>query len=454
MNIQGARDRVQVGKSGELASSPRVVVELGRAPDGLPWLLRVDRSHELATLFQVVPQVFGLSRREDLPPSVRNALEKDVAAGLMGVHDVDAADRAIRGFVSRKKLKRLIGPTLFAQVLEHNSIDRGAHAEVGDRGASTNIGAVAVRDDNDSMLEAVERSIDALRSKRHLLLDLANSQAYSCSVRDTDRALRVPSAPIRPLAFESLALLSGVDAQISAPTGTWTVPLADRDSLTGALVRVHQGGHGGWLQYSIPRHELLAQLVSIARSVDALHRKERVHADLAPGNLLVCDGGARAFDGLDVEAGAPATAATFEWAAPEQIVGHPLDPRTDVYALGRIATAILGGVVFGEETVYIVPIGAGHSRRVQLLKAEGVFIDISDTDRERGWQRAWQDLLGRSVSYDRTKRPASAGHFADELSFILQRHAVPSKIDLQPSFGDIVAVDGQQGFSFAHVAAD
>ena len=33
--------------------------------------------------------------------------------------------------------------------------------------------------------------------------------------------------------------------------------------------------------------------------------------DLAPGNLLITDGGARAFDGLDVEAGDTAVAATF-----------------------------------------------------------------------------------------------------------------------------------------------
>ena len=31
--------------------------------------------------------------------------------------------------------------------------------------------------------------------------------------------------------------------------------------------------------------------------------------------------------------GMPATAATFDWAAPEQIVGLPLDPRADVYSL-------------------------------------------------------------------------------------------------------------------------
>ena len=454
MNIHPARDRVQLGSAQELATSPRVIVELGRAPDGLPWLMRADRSRELQTLFHVVPQVFGLSRREDLPARVRDALEKDVAAGLMGVHDTDVDGRARRAFVSRKKLKHLLGPTLFSQLLERHYPQAD---DLGDRGAQTNIGAVATADDDVSVLEAVDKAIDSLRAKRHLLLDLASSQAYSCSVRDTDRALRVPSSPIRPLAFESLASFgggSGVTVTLGAPSGSWTVPLTERDSLQAALTRVYNSGSTGWTRYHVPRQELLQQLVSVARSVDQLHRKERVHADLAPGNLLITEGGARAFDGLEVEAGEKAVAATFEWAAPEQIVGHPLDPRTDVYALGRIAAKILDGVVFGEQTVYIVPIGGGNSRRVELLKAEGVFIDITATSHERSWQRAWQDLLGRAVSYDRTKRPASAGHFADELAFVLSRHTVPSSLDLSPMFGDIVGVEGTNSIAFAHVVTD
>lgn len=452
MNIQSSRDRLQLGRSEELATSPRIVVPLGAAPDGLPWLLQVDRSRELATLFQVVPQVFGLSHREELPARVRDALERDVAAGLMGVHELPIEGRTVRGFVSRRKLKRLLGATLFAQLLEPApgvDVDRGD-----DMGASTNVGAMASREDDDALLDAVERSIDALRSKRHLLIDIASAQAYSCGVRDTDRALRVPSPPVRSLAFEALSVLEGVEVLIGAPTGSWAVPLGDRAALNAALLRAFQGKHGGWVRYSIPRHQLLGQLVSIARSVDVLHRRERVHADLAPGNLLILAGGGRAFDGLDVEAGTPATAATFEWAAPEQIVGHPLDPRTDVHALGRIAAALLGGVVFGEETHYVVPIGGDRSRRVQLLKAEGVFLDVSGTDRDRSWQRAWQDLLGRAVGFDRARRPATAGQFADELAAVLERHPVTARIDLRPTFGDVVAVESADGLGFAHVVID
>nr|HEX4314225.1 hypothetical protein [Kofleriaceae bacterium] len=453
MRVHAAMDRVQIGNPRELATSPRLVVPIGTAPDGLPWLMRVDRSRELSTLFQVVPSVFGLARREDLPPRVRQALERDVASGLMGVHELGAR----RAFVARSKLKRLLGPTLFSQLLEP-APDRVA-ATAGDDGGNavnTNIGAMASRDQDDALLDAVDRSIVALRAKRHLLLDVDSGAASSCSVRDDDRALRVPSEPVRPLAYESLAALGRVEVDLISHGGTWTVELADRPGYLAGLLRLHQGtgNQGGWLRYRVPRQGVLQALVSVARDVADLHARGRVHGDLAPGNLLATAGGVHAFDGLDLEVGAPATAATFEWAAPEQIVGHPVDARTDVFALGRIANAIVGGVVFGEQTEYVVPIGAGKSRHVKLLKAEGVFLDVTESGHDRAWQRAWQELLGRSVAYDRARRPADARRFADELAEALERFPIDAALTLEPRFGDVTAVDAAGGIEFAHVVTD
>jgi len=451
MHVHASRDRILIGRAAELETSPRTVVQLGAAPDGLPWLLRVDRSHELSTLFSVVPQVFGVAEAKDLPPRVLHALEHDVAAGLMGVHDVTIDAGARRGFVSRKKLKHLLGPTLFAQLLDAPAAPTAAESY---DSPITNVGAMASRDQNEALLDAVDHSIEALRAKRHLLVDLATGQPYSCSVRDTDRALRTPTAPLTPLALESLAAFGDVEVLLLSGVGSWHAALADATGVHNALLRLHQNPSGGSLRYSISRQHVLAQLVGVARAVDQLHRRERVHGDLAPGNVLVCADGARAFDGLDIEAGTPATAATFEWAAPEQIVGHPVDPRTDVYALGRMATAILGGVIFGEQTDYVVPIGGDRSRHVKLLKAEGVFLDITDKSLDRAWQRAWQELVGRAVSYDRTRRHPTAGQFADDLAGVLEKYAVPSRVELEPAFGDVVPITSGATITFAHLAVD
>jgi hypothetical protein len=447
------RDRIRVTECSELESSPRAIVRFGNAPDGLPWLLEVDRSHRLQLLFDTVLQVFELGRRDELPDRVRVALERDVASGLMGIHWVDVAgDGPAMVYVSRKKLKHLLGPTLLSQILEA----RAPALEPSDAGSvATNVGALAARDLDVQLVEAVERSIHERRAKRHMVVRLADGAAFSGSVQVTDRALRSPGPPFRPLAFESLAQLGDVEAVLETAAGEqWRTPLADWEKFSRTLLRLHQSPRGGGSTFEISRARLIDALVAAARGIGALHRRELVHADIAPGNLLLGAEGPTSFDSLDVKAGHPATAATFEWAAPEQIVGHPVDPRTDVYALGKIATAVIGGVPFGEETNYVVPVGGDKARRVKLLKAEGVFIDILDSPLDRDWQMAWQAFLGRSVAFDAGKRPRDAGQFADELADLASRHPPVGRLACPGDFGPPVPMETPDGWTFARLARD
>ncbi len=445
-------DRIRVTSHAELESAPRAVVRLGAAPDGLPWLLEVDRSRRLEQLFSTVLNVFELAKREDLPERVRTALEREVAAGLMGVHAVDP-DRggASPVYVSRRKLKRLLGPTILSQILEER-----AQASPGNFAgdAATNVGAMAAREQDVEMIEAVERSIHERRSKRHLLLRLSDGAAFSGSVHQNDRALRTPQPPYRPLAFESLLELGALAVLSAAGGESWRVPLDERERFGAALLRVHNARQGGQLRFEIPRVRLCQAIAATARRIGELHRQELVHADVAPGNLLLAAGGPVSFDSLDVRAGTPATAATFEWAAPEQIIGLPVDPRTDVFGLGRIVCALLGGVPFGEETSYVVPIGGSSARRVKLLKAEGVFIDILETDHTREWQLAWQGFLGRCVAHDPGRRPPDAVRFADELSDLTARLPPAGTAECPGDFGTPVPLETSGGWTFAWLARD
>ncbi|MEA2440713.1 MAG: hypothetical protein QOH76_2137 [Thermoleophilaceae bacterium] len=102
---------------------------------------------------------------------------------------------------------------------------------------------------------------------------------------------------------------------------------------------------------------LAAELVAQAASaLDAAHARGLVHRDVKPANLLVAgdlparphvyltDFGLARRDGSST-----ALTTTGQWmgtpdyAAPEQIDGHELDGRTDVYALGCVLFAALAG---------------------------------------------------------------------------------------------------------------
>lgn len=102
--------------------------------------------------------------------------------------------------------------------------------------------------------------------------------------------------------------------------------------------------------------------VEIAEALHAAHRRGITHRDLKPGNVMVNPNGAKLLDfGLARTAAAtitgpdaateqqkPLTAegallGTFQYMAPEQLEGLPVDARTDIFALGAVLYEMVTG---------------------------------------------------------------------------------------------------------------
>jgi len=127
------------------------------------------------------------------------------------------------------------------------------------------------------------------------------------------------------------------------------------------------------LRGPIPAEESLAILEAVTGAVAEAHEHNIIHRDIKPSNILfarvrgelvpkLADFGIAHSDlkkrrraGAAFDAGeSVSTVALFSprWAAPEQLCGSPEGPRTDVYALGLLATFMLTGkVLFGDEDV-------------------------------------------------------------------------------------------------------
>ncbi|MEO5339563.1 MAG: serine/threonine protein kinase [Magnetococcus sp. MYC-9] len=159
------------------------------------------------------------------------------------------------------------------------------------------------------------------------------------------------------------------------------------------------------------RVRLLSQLLE---AVDYLHTQGVLHRDLKPGNLqLLADGSLKVIDfglarrknGLHGEA--DGSTGTPGYMAPEQLMGQPLDRRSDLFSIGVILYEVLTGrQPFAGEQVSTV------MQRVLTLAP------VPPTRHDARLAMAWDALLDKALA----KRPTD--RFQDAESFRLAVQAL------------------------------
>jgi eukaryotic-like serine/threonine-protein kinase len=100
-------------------------------------------------------------------------------------------------------------------------------------------------------------------------------------------------------------------------------------------------------------HEAAAIVAAVAEALDVAHKAGVVHRDVKPGNVLLSEDGRVMVTDFGIAKAAQesegdltvtgTTLGTVKYLAPEQVEGQPVDPRTDVYALGVILYELVCG---------------------------------------------------------------------------------------------------------------
>ena len=149
----------------------------------------------------------------------------------------------------------------------------------------------------------------------------------------------------------------------------------------------------------------------VAAALDAAHEQGLVHRDVKPSNVLVDRRGHCYLTdfGLSRSAADPVRAAdsslgTVDYVAPEQIRGHDLDARADVYSLACMTFEMLTGEVPFRRDTDVATLFAHLQEdppRPHLLRRE--------------LPPAVDDAIARGLAKDPALRPEGCGQFVDEV---------------------------------------
>ena len=171
---------------------------------------------------------------------------------------------------------------------------------------------------------------------------------------------------------------------------------------------------------ALDAQEALAYAIEIARGLTVAHSRNMVHRDIKPQNVLIdAEGRAKLTDfGISRQLeqdGMTATGrvlGTTDYVAPEQAMGHAVDPRSDIYSLG---------VVLYEMLVGQVPFHADSQVGVAMKHVNEELPDVQQRRPEISAAAAL--VVERATAKDPAKRYQDIGEMIDDLSTALEVEA-------------------------------
>ena len=174
---------------------------------------------------------------------------------------------------------------------------------------------------------------------------------------------------------------------------------------------------------ALDTQEAIAYAIEVARGLSVAHARNMVHRDIKPQNVLIDEEGRAKLTDFGIsrqleQAGVTATGrvlGTTDYVAPEQAMGHAVDPRSDIYSLG---------VVLYEMLVGQVPFHADSQVGVAM---KHVNEELPDVQRRRPEVSAAVALVvERATAKDPAERYQTIGEMVDDLETALEVEAARS----------------------------
>jgi hypothetical protein len=455
-------------KPAQLRTRPDAVIEVGTSEDGLPMLLRVGRSRNLAQLFDDLEHAL---RRTTPSPAYAHVLELRQSVTQQApavwcaddVFEVALSDGVSQEmYVCPQPLMRL-SRSLLSRVLStskdlvsrRTGTQQSIHSPdtISPRGSSDTAGVMSFGGKNRFLGVPLDGSdphvVGKDREKRWV--------SWHPFIEESLAALEVSEfklstrRPIRSVDYDFELAAPGVsEFRFSARRAVHPDDYEDELTAEAALVVLGEPpGTAARLPLvaiaQIPRTALLTLVALVADQVDAGHAGQFLHCDVKPDNILVRAYGPELIDSFEVAIGDRAPGWTPHWSSPEQILGGPLTPEADVFSLGCLVAAALAAPLVGE-VKRVRALNADHEISGFDVLHDPVPSIATDRFTDDLGRRGWVDLIRRCLRFDVDKRECSAAVVADAVRTLVEEAPPSGSVSLHSPY-DLAAAtlsDGTQ----------
>lgn len=408
-----------------------LIVRIGTAPDGLPRALSINRGTPPERLLTPVARAVGINASpEDWTGSLRGLAEqvREMVDARQFVTLPDQDGQESSYYLSWSNVKTLFGRTQFEELLSQRaspSTPTWSAPEDSDTFMDTR--AMVMGEVQEEAMIRQERS-----SGLKLALDLKSEKVAVAAIEHFSENEK---ANLRRLFMEE-SLLPLSTARFCARSNAGSVVEGSLGTEYTETRRQLGSQQVQWL-LTAEKRELLSLCGKLARTLGEYHNSGYVHCDIKPANLLMLPEGLVPIDSLKVAVGEQSPGLSQDYAAPEQIIGEPVQLQTDQYALGIVLAKITGGLLYGEEARFHIPVSRTRLEVFKLLKNPGVFLAPQTLNASREALTALKTIIERCLAFDPNQRFESMGHLADELDGVLQKFEFSGFIETELRYGNL-----------------
>jgi len=259
----------------------------------------------------------------------------------------------------------------------------------------------------------------------------ARSYVYLALAPDGKRvALKIPSADLRadPAARQRFMMEDWIARRVASPHVMAAGPLSERTALYTVSEFIKGQSLRQWMtDHPRPSLEEVRGIVEqIVLGLRAFHRREMLHQDLRPENILIDDSGTvKIIDfgsvcvaGIDEIAPKDEILGTYQYTAPEYLSGDVVSWRADLFALGVIAYEMLTGRL---------PYGAHVARVRNPIDQRRLRYVTARSEHVPGWI---DDALARAVHPDPRRRHNALSEFSAALRAPAGDYAMRRRVPL------------------------